>query len=427
MQPPASRQSFLQRRLQYLLLLRLLALGAQLLALVLMVWLFELSLPWLPVTVTIGLLLGITAVTGYQAQRSAVSGDGAIFAQLLIDIAALSALVYFTGGSVNPFIALFLLPITFAAAALRPRFVWPVALLAIAAYTLLMFYHRPVMPGMHDHGPGFALHLWGMWYGFIVSAVLLVYFVGRLGRALHDRDRRLATAREEALRADQVIAMGALATGTAHELGTPLATMAVLVRDMEDEAADEPAMRDNLECLREQIDRCKQVLGRLASDTGQNRADSGRSLPVDDYLQAIAADWRALREGIRLDLEWRDNDGPAPVIVADRTLSQALMNVLNNAADADADHITLRADWADEQALHIRVIDNGSGLDPAVHERAGVAPYSGKPAGEGLGLGLFLARTTLQRFGGSLQIDDHADGGTRVDIMLPLASLRTTT
>ncbi len=424
MRSQLSSQSFLQRRLQYLLLLRLLAVAAQLIALALMVRLFGLTLPWLAVGLVIVLLLGYTAVTWYQARHSAAASDAAICRQLLVDVAALSALVYYTGGSVNPFITLFLLPITFAAAALRPRFVWPIALLAITAYTLLMFYNRPLLEAGHQHGQGFALHLWGMWYGFIVSAVLLVYFVGRLGQALRERDRHLAAAREEALRADQVIAMGTLATGTAHELGTPLATMAVLARDMEEDCQDDPDMHANLQCLREQIDRCKNVLGRLASDTGQWPADSGHSLPLDQYLNGVADEWRELRDGIDLKTHWRC-DVPAPVIIADRTLTQALLNVLNNAADAGASRIWLEADWSDE-TMRLNVIDDGGGLTYQAREQAGLTRYSGKPAGEGLGLGLFLARITLQRFGGQLHIDDHADGGTRVDIVLPLTSILAT-
>lgn len=417
-------QSFFQRRLQYLLLLRLLAVAAQLVALLLMVQVFELSLPWLPIGLIISVLLLYTAVTWRYSRQSATS-DAAIFRQLLADVVALSGLVYYTGGSMNPFITLFLLPITFAAASLRPRHAWPIALMAILAYTLLMFFNQPLMQGAHQHGGGFALHLWGMWYGFIISAALLVYFVGRIGHALHERDRILAAAREDALRAEQLISLGTLATGTAHELGTPLATMAVLVHDMETEQQDNAEMRDNLRCLREQIDRCKGVLARLATDAGQLQADSGQRQPVDGYLAGVIEEWRALRQGIDLHIHWH-RDSRAPVIIADRTLTQALLNVLNNAADAGAEHVWLDGDWSAD-TLSLGVIDDGAGLSEAARDQAGAVPYTSKPTGEGLGLGLFLARITLQRFGGDLMIATHPGGGTRVDISLPLQPLLATT
>lgn len=417
------RPAFLQRRLQYLLLLRLLAVAAQVLALLLMAGPFGISLPWLPLALILAGLLVYTGLAWQHAPETSASSDAAIFRQLLVDIVALSALVYYSGGPANPFIALFLLPITFAAASLRPRHAWPLAGLAVLAYTLLMFFHRPVLAPHHDHGENFALHLWGMWYGFIISAALLVYFVGRIGHALRERDRQLAIARENALRADQLIALGTLATGTAHELGTPLSTMAVVVADMEADPVrnGDPETRDNLHCLREQISCCKQVLARLASDAGQLQADTGQAQPLDGYLAGVVDEWRALRPGIELHSRWLGRH-PAPRLIADRTLTQALLNVLNNAADADARHIRLVACWSGERLL-ARISDDGSGLPAAARARLGVEPYSSKTGGDGLGLGLFLARTTLQRFGGHLDIDDSASGGARVDIDLPLQAL----
>jgi len=424
MTQPLLSQSFLQRRLQSLLLLRLLAVAAQVTALLVMAAGFELALPWLPVG---SILLGLLAYTAWswrRARETEAAGDAAITRQLLADVAALSGLVYFTGGSVNPFITLFLLPITFAAAALRPRYAWPIAGTSIAAYTVLMFFHQPLLDDVHRDHDGFSLHLWGMWYGFIISAALLVYFIGRLGQALRERDRLLAAAREDALRADQLIAMGTLATGTAHELGTPLSTMAVLVHDLEAEHDADPELRDNLHCLREQIDRCKNVLARLSSDTDQLQVESGERLPVDEYLEEVIDEWRRLRDGIDVRLE-QNIARPSPQIVAHRTLTQALMNVLNNAGDAGADRITLRADCSGEK-LHLEVMDNGRGIEKEARMLAGTTPYSTKPPGKGLGLGLFLARTTLQRFGGELTIDNYATGGTRVAIALPLNPIPAT-
>lgn len=412
-----SDPSFHQRRLQYLLLLRLLAIGAQLIALALMAWGFDIRLPWLPVGFIITGLLVYTAITWYRTRQSDAIRDGAIFRQLLVDVTALSGLVYFTGGSVNPFITLFLLPITFAAASLPSRYTWTVACTAIAAYTLLMFFNEPFLQS-HTHASSFSLHLWGMWYGFIISAALLVYFVGRLGRALQQRDRSLATAREEALRAEQLIAMGTLATGTAHELGTPLSTMAVLVSDLQQDAPQQAELDESLSCLREQIDRCKAVLARLASDAGELQAEAGQRQPVSVYLDTVLQEWRQLRAGIEVQTDWR-GPRPGPAIIADRTITQALLNVFNNAADAGAERIDLSCHW-DEDSLHLTVIDDGSGLTADAKSHMGNLPYSDKPAGEGMGLGLFLARLTLQRFGGSLEIDDHAAGGTRVGIFLPL-------
>jgi two-component system, sensor histidine kinase RegB len=415
-------KSFVQLRLTYLLLLRLFAVGGQLLALGLMVWVFELPLPWLPITVIISLLLIYTLFSWRHAREAKASSDGAIVRQLLADVGALSGVVYFTGGSANPFITLFLLPITFAAASLRPRHTWLIATTAIVAYTLLMFFHQPLLHQQHHHpahaADGFSLHLWGMWYGFIISAALLAFFVARIGTALRERDRALAAAREEALRGQQLVAMGTLAAGTAHELGTPLSTMAIVVNDLEHEYREQPQLAESLQLLRQQIARCKTVLARMAADAGELQADAGRQQPVDKYLKTLVAEWQQLRQDVELEQHWRGSE-PAPAIITDRVLTQALLNVLNNAADAAISRVTIAATWSDD-LLSLEVTDDGSGMDQDARLRAGVVPYSSKPAGEGLGLGLFLARTTLQRFGGRLELHDAPEGGVRVSIMLPL-------
>lgn len=416
-------KSFVQLRLTYLLLLRLFAVGGQLLALGMMAWVFDLPLPWLPVTVIILALLAYTLFSWRHARETTASTDGAIMRQLLVDVAALTGVVYFTGGPANPFITLFLLPITFAAASLRPRHTWLIATAAIVAYTWLMFFHEPLLHQQHHHhhdhaADGFSLHLWGMWYGFIIIAALLAFFVARIGRALRERDRALAAAREETLRGQQLVAMGTLAAGTAHELGTPLSTMAVVVNDLEHEYQDQAELADSLRLLRQQISRCKDVLARMAADAGQLQADAGSRQPVNEFLQSVIDDWQALRQDVELEQDWQGSK-PAPEIITDRVLTQALVNVFNNAADAAASRVKILVKWNDD-LLSLEVTDDGDGMDQEARLRAGIVPYSSKPPGEGLGLGLFLARTTLQRFGGQLELHDAPGGGLCVTIKLPL-------
>lgn len=424
----------MQQRLRYLLLLRLLAVSGQVLALLLTAGLYDVSLPWWPVGLVLAVLLGYTAYSWQHLPDANASSDGAILRQLLVDIAALSVLVYFTGGPFNPFITLFLLPITFAAASLPLKSAGVLAGLAIVAYTLLMLLHQPLpdqaLHHSHQHdteagfiGSGFDLHLWGMWYGFILSAALLVFVVSHIGRALHERDAALARAREAALRNEQLIALGSLAAGTAHELGTPLATMAVLVKDMQADNT-EPEIQASLMLLRDQIDRCKKALAGMAENAGQLQADAGRPLPLNIYLDEVISEWQTLRDGVTVAVDWR---GLTPTILTDRTLTQALHNVLHNAADAAATQIAVQAE-CEQHALQLIIIDNGQGLSAATTAQIGKLAYSSKSATDnpGMGLGLFLARTTLQRFGGNLEIRDHENGGTQVNINLPLQSLLTT-
>ena len=157
------------------------------------------------------------------------------FAQLMVDVFALTALLYFSGGSTNPFISLYLLPLTIAAAALPWAYTWVMAAITISCYTLLLFYYVPLPHDHEEHNSEFNLHVSGMWLAFVLSTVLIAWFVVKMGISIRERDKDLASAREQALRNEQLIALGTLAAGAAHELGTPLATMAIVSGELQDE------------------------------------------------------------------------------------------------------------------------------------------------------------------------------------------------
>ena len=197
---------------------------------------------------------------------------------LFSDVLILAALLYFTGGSTNPFVSLFLLPLTLAAAALPGRYTWAIATAAVICYSFLMVWYFPIP---HQHGINFNLHVLGMWFGFVLSAILISYFAVKMSATLRERDRALALARENALRDERLVSLGTLAAGAAHELGTPLATMAVLAKDLESECAGRPGVAEPFQVLRGQIARCKDILSQLAVSAGQARAEAGRDLALD--------------------------------------------------------------------------------------------------------------------------------------------------
>ena len=201
--------------LRYLLLIRLVVIGGQILALAAMDRLFNVAVPWLPVSLVLALLAAFTVASWRRLSHRAVAAhEPHTLAQSVADIVALSALIYLTGGALNPFVSLFLLPIVFAAAAMPPAYMTGIALLAIGAYTGLMLL---ALPERHAHAMAgrFDLHVWGMWYGFILSALCVGLFVARLSRRLRSRDRELAGLREEALAAERLMALATLDPRTA--------------------------------------------------------------------------------------------------------------------------------------------------------------------------------------------------------------------
>jgi two-component system sensor histidine kinase RegB len=405
--------------LKYLLLLRGMTIAGQLLALIVIDRRFDFDVPWWPVS---SILLGLAAVTAVAWRRLGRTEQVPMHefvGQLLLDIAALSALVYFTGGSLNPFISLFLLPIIFAAAALPSAATAIVAGAAIAAYTALMFVaHPPHQPAPHEHGIG--LHLWGMWYGFLLSAGCVAIFVARIGRALRERDAALADARANALRDERIVALGTLAAGTAHELGTPLATMAVVAQDLASDLEREPELRAAVGVLQAQIERCKTALRELARDAGQLPAEEAYRVPLPTFVENLLAEFQQLHRDVPLQCAVSASPS-APRIIVDRTLRQALLNVLNNAAEASSRAVEVRCEW-DRDSLRVEVADDGPGIAARIREHLGQKVITSK--GEsGMGLGVYLATSAIRRIGGKVEYQTAPRGGTRVRIHLPLEAL----
>lgn len=415
---PTASGSSTRLNLQRLVLLRAVLNGGELAALIVASTMLGLALP---VTAVTGVVLAhvlLNLCTAWRLRRPSPVHERELFAHLLADLLAFGALLYLSGGATNPFAFLLLLPLSVSAAALAQHYSYAMAAAAIGSYSLLMSYHRP-LPEAGAHG--FHMHVVGMWLGFVLSAALIAYFVTRMGTALREQQQRLAQAREQALRDERLLALGTLAAGAAHELGTPLATMAVVTEDLARECADDARLGRRLQIVRGQIDRCKQVLAGLAGQTGGLRAEAGRKQQLRPYLETLLADWRRRRPGAQPCIHWEQGAAPGPWIVTDRTLDQAVGNLLDNAADASPGQVEVVADWDDEM-LRIRVCDRGPGFRPEALARAGNAFFTTKEGGHGLGL--YLALATVTRYGGNLDMHNRNNGGASVHMSLPLARIR---
>nr|WP_298372525.1 ATP-binding protein [uncultured Halomonas sp.] len=377
---------------------------------------FELrTVPVISVIIAMGL---INIITWWRLSRPRAVTNTEYLLQLLVEVAGLAMLFYFTGGATNPVISYYLVPVTIAAATLPWLYAWIVASAAMACYTFLMLFYDRV-PEM-SHGlmsPDISLHVLGMWLNFGLSAGLVTFFIYKMALALRRRDMALSRTRETVLRNEQVLAVATQAAGTAHELGTPLSTMAVLLSEMRHDAKGDPALEEDIDLLRQQVDTCKSRLQHLVENADRRRLAEPEVRPAEEWLRYLIQRWLVLRPDVTHRIESLGKRG-SPELAVDTTLEQALMNLLNNAADANPNDILISLDWNHEEVI-IDIRDHGPGVTMAIADQLGDTFVSTKS--KGMGIGLFLTHATINRFGGGVSLYNHEEGGTLTEVKLPRA------
>lgn len=377
----------------------------------------------LPMT---GLLLGIAALLAFAlfafwrlARPWPMTAAEAV-AHIAVDTAALSWLLYLTGGATNPFVSLLIMPISLAAAALPLRHVVAVALIAVFCYAALIQWHVP-LPVLHDQSRGdFNLHILGMAINFVITAAALGFFISRLALMLRRREDEIQRERERALRDEGILAIATQAAGTAHELNTPLSTMRTLLAELRREHSQEPALADDLALLAGQAERCRDILRELVAVGSRQLAGTPQKLALSRFVHDCEARFHLLRPEVTLNVALGAEAG-ASIVEADPSLHHALINLLSNAADASlaagSERIELAVDASDSTAeFTVRDFGTGTGTDAARIERS--AFRSSKR--DGLGIGLALAHATAERIGGELHAEPCPDGGLLQRLSVPL-------
>lgn len=371
--------------------------------------------------VALGLtLLGlITMASLWRTTRPWPVADGEFLAQLLLDVVGWTALMYFTGGANNPFISYYVVPLVVSAAVLPWRYTWLVAGASVLAYSLLLYVYVPfplfTPHADMGHGSGANVHVLGMWFNFLFSAGLITYFVVRMAATLRRREERAAQSREDRLRNDQIMAVAGLAAGTAHELGTPLSTMSLLVEELLADAALPDNLRGDCELIAGQLVECKATLARLSRTAELSSVTQTRRQAAAEFAEQTLSQWSVRRPGTVYDFA----AGPgSPEIEVDPTLGQALENLLNNAADTGSDRIALSVDWDDDE-VQIAVRDWGPGIAPEVVEQLGQPIIHAGPGG--LGIGLMLSLAAVERAGGRVLLRNLPEGGALATLALPRA------
>jgi len=368
---------------------------------------------------------------------------------MILDIILLTALLFSTGGPMNPFTFLYLVHIVLGAVLMRPRWSWSLTIFTIICYSTLFVIDQDVfgplpliLPGgfiggaeiqeachpavaeytqLSDH---MKLHLKGMLLAFAITACFIVFFVGRIQKALEEHQQTIVSLEEERARSEKLASLATLSAGAAHEFSTPLSTIAVAAGEMLHQlkaGQGNPGLIDDAQLIKDQVKVCKDILYQMAADAGEHLGEALENFTVAEIVQ------RTLDEFSRVDRERimvANEAATFSIMVPSRTMVRTIKGLIKNGIDASEpeSRIFLRC-FYDEDYLYFQVKDQGSGMDEETAARAAEPFFTTKEQGKGLGLGLFLAQNMAEQFGGGLRISSEKPKGTSVTISLALTQI----
>lgn len=440
-----------QQSMLQLIQLRWIAVTGQVVTILFVTFVFHIKLPLTAMAAVLFFLVGLNFLSLLRPRRFGDVRNGALLTALLCDVAALTALLYLSGGATNPFVFLYPLQVTIGAVLLEAWSTWTMVVVTTLCFAGLTTFYVPLE--LHESRPGemFRLHILGMLICFVLDVGLLVVFMTRINRILRGRDARLADLRQQAAEEDHIVRMGLLASGAAHELGTPLATLSVILGDW----AHMPVFRKNPELLQEvsdmqaEVNRCKTIVSGILMSAGEARGEAPIVTTVANFLDDLVMDWRNTRPVRTLDYRYenetdreddpqdnsrddfrddRSDDDSADdagdddfAIVSDSALKQIICNVLDNALESSPDWVGLSASCRGG-TLSLCIRDRGPGFAVEMLRQFG-KPYHSSKGRPGGGLGLFLVVNVVRKLGGNVTAENAIDSGAIVTLNLPLAAL----
>ncbi len=391
---------------------------------------------WLRIDLPIGsmscvlvFLIGLNLATLVRSRSGIAVSNLELLIELLLDVSALTVQLYLSGGATNPFVSLFLLQSILGAVLLQSWATWMIVAVTSLSYAGLIMFYRDIGMSMPMSGSGDAgfyhLHIVGMFVCFLLATVLLVLLVTRINGNLREQDLRLAELRQQSAEEGHVVRMGLLASGAAHELGTPLSTISVILNDWQrmQTVESDPELAGDLAEIQAQLVRCKDIVSGILRSSGEERGEGAAPASLISFFDDVIEDWEQSRDPPKLRY---DNQIVSDVMIAsDALLKQVLFNVLDNALEASADDISVRV--AQEQGvLSLTIRDTGSGFSDDMLSELG-RPYQSTKGHPGRGLGLFLVVNVLRKLGGRITASNMPAGGAEVELRIPLSAIAVDT
>ncbi|GLS13725.1 MULTISPECIES: ATP-binding protein [Hydrogenophaga] len=409
------------KNLQQLIQLRWIAVIGQVVTIDLAYYGLGLSLPLREMLLVVGCLalFNVASLLRWRLGHDVRSSE--LFVAFMVDVAVLTLQLYLSGGITNPFVFLYLLQLTLGAVLLRGPHIWSMVLITAVCFGALARYHLPLPLPLDLHEGFSSVYALGLLVCFLLNATLVIVFITRIHRNLRERDARLAAAHRRRVEEEHIVRMGLLASGAAHELGTPLSTLAVILGDWQHDPrlTDEPLLREDIAEMQAQVQRCKHIVSGILLSAGETRGEASAQTTVRAFVDALAQEWRDTRS---LHQFVYDNGfGDDIPMVSDTTLKQMVFNVLDNAREASPGWVKL-AVTREADALCLTVTDRGPGFAPGILAQAGT-PYQSTKDRPGAGLGLFLVFNVARTLGGRVTVRNRPEGGAEVAIRLPLAAI----
>ncbi|WP_426107649.1 ATP-binding protein [Massilia sp. TSP1-1-2] len=409
------------RNMRHLIELRWIAVLGQITTIATVTLGLGVQLPLAPMLQVLACLIAFNLFSHLRWHEETTVTNSQVFLALLMDVASLTAQLSLSGGMSNPFVFLYLLQVILSAVLLAPWSTWTIVGVVGLCLALLTAFAKPLaLPLDYQHGLK-SLYIQGILISVALNAVLLAIFITRISGNLRAGDAQLATLRQRAVEEEHIVRMGLLASGAAHELGTPLSTLAVILGDWRrmPEFARNPDLLAEIGEMQAQLMRCKSIVSGILMSAGEARGEASARTSIKVFLDQLVAEWRAARPGAAFVYENRIVRDVA--VVSDSTFKQMIWNVLENGLEASPDWLCLVA-TEDGGMLTLEVTDRGPGFAPAMLERFGT-PYQSTKGRPGGGLGLFLVVNVARTLGGTVHPHNLEQGGALVRVCLPLAAI----
>ncbi len=404
---------------------RLIVINGQIALILLAIFYLKIQLPVLPLAILLFIEIGFEFYCYVIVKQRSVVSSLTIFFHILFDSLVLALIIYLTGGANNPFITLLVLPVALGAFMLPPRLLLIVSVFQLVLYSLLNLYQLPLKLTHESHLNFFHIHLLGMWINFILTVILIAVFGLLTRNALLTKERKIQRMREKNLQDEQVLTLGIMSANAAHELATPLSTMAIVVDDLQHEIKESKTLQD-IQLLQLQIINCKKIIKTLNNKShnaqqyvSEEAINERLTDGFKDKLQSIIEQWLVYKPQIKINQNWQGDFSKTNILIS-LSMEQALTNLLDNAAEASLDNHVSKIELnvlCQNNQLVIEITDFGVGIEAEV-EGTFSQKIQKTSKQNGLGWGMFLSNVSIERAGGSVSFSKAESGGTKTKIIL---------